>query len=292
MLWIQNTFIDPLLCFCRGPKKLFCYYWPCHRDLDIALECFRQYFLLIFFDFMSKVLAALHVCCLHLKRRFQSILNSSADPWGRSPLRPPLPRRRQLFSVCCFSPCLLDVRSQLQWLLGGVRLNRTTQSPALCWYSCLPRGLTTAPEERLQRNGSGPWCWPSSPSTSPLDRRGPGSHSWALSLVPVPPVPSYWPLFSSRTLWSSVTSEASPGTDGDMWLESVMRRFTWRCVDDSSRSRWSWRLSAAAGINPGPSGQIPQSPLTSQTQHSGPGPPLCRGSTVDLSHMKESLSHC
>lgn len=43
-------------------------------------------------------------------------------------------------------------------------------------------------------------------------------------------------------------------------------------------------------MNPAPSGQIPQSPLTSQTQHTGP--PFCRGSTVDLSHMKESLSHC
>lgn len=112
----------------------------------------------------------------------------------------PLPRQRELFSVCCFSPCLPDVHSQIQWLLGGVRLDRTTQSPTLCWYSCLPRGLTTAPEERLQRNGSGPWCWPSSPFTSPLDWRGPGSHSWALSPVPDPPVPSYWPLFSSRTL--------------------------------------------------------------------------------------------
>lgn len=110
------------------------------------------------------------------------------------------PRRRQLFSVCCFSPCLLDVRSLLRWLLRGVRLNRTTQSPTSCWYSCLPWGLTTAPEERGQRSGSGPWHWPSSPFTSLWTGEVVALTAEQLSPVPVLLVPSYWPVFSDWTL--------------------------------------------------------------------------------------------
>lgn len=48
--------------------------WTSLSNVSVNIFCS------FFFDFMSKVLAALHVCCLHLKCRFQSILNSNADP--------------------------------------------------------------------------------------------------------------------------------------------------------------------------------------------------------------------
>lgn len=77
------------------------------------------------------------------------------------------PQGRSLLNVCCFSLCLLDVHGQLWWLFRVVLANETTWSPRLCWYSCLPWGSTTAPEERDQINDLGPWHLASSLFTFP-----------------------------------------------------------------------------------------------------------------------------
>lgn len=66
------------------------------------------------------------------------------------------PKGHWLFNVRCFSLCLLDVHSGPRRLVTRVWVNGTTQSPGPCWYSCLSRGSTTAPEEKGQSSGRGP----------------------------------------------------------------------------------------------------------------------------------------
>lgn len=201
------------------------------------------------------------------------------------------PRRRQLFSVCCFSPCLLDVHSQLWWL------NETTRSPRSCWYSCLPWGLTTGPGKGGQRNGLGPWHWPPSLLTSPtLKRSRPSQLSSESSPSPAGCIllacilqldVDYLPA-AQAPVWSDDAPDRSPGTDFDMWQKSDHGEDHLRSEDIShaaaeqkfwgNKSNYIWADAME-----------PSHQSNGFAQHTRP--PFCRGSTVDLSHMKESLSH-
>lgn len=85
--------------------------------------------------------------------------------------------------------------------------------------------------------------------------------------------------------------ETSPGTDGDMWPGSVMRKMTRRCADGSRCWCWPQRLSAAAETIQVHVSRFHRalSPVKHNTQNQDH--PSAE-EAVDLSHMKESLSHC
>lgn len=160
---------------------------------------------------------------LHLKHSFQPDSELPSRPRKSRP-----PEGDSYSASAVFSPCLLDARSWLRWPFRGVWVNETARSHRSCWYSCLPRGSTTAPEERGQRNGLGPWHWPSSLFTSPqtegvaaltAELRVQSQSCW---LYPTGLYSDYLPA-ARAPVWSDAAPERLPGTDSDAWRN----RITW-----------------------------------------------------------------
>lgn len=239
-------------------KKLFCYFWPNHWDLDVAL-CFRQYFLLVFFDFVSKELEAVHVCCLHLKRWFQCILNPSADPWRHPLLLPITPTARVIQRLLFFPVFAWCAQSDTVTARRGPAGSDHTEPHIV---------LIQLPTPRLDNS---PWREAPEKRIRPL----------VLTFFPI-----HLPPGQERPRLSQLSSQPSPRSAGSILLASILQqdvdylpavRFTslkpvlertatcdrsqsWgRSPEDvqTARSRRPQRLSAAAGINPSPSEQIP-----------------------------------
>lgn len=97
---------------------------------------------------------SLHVCrsvLLVFEEIFQPILNSIRNPKKQLP-------KGDRYSMSAVFPrvSLMCTVSFGDWSEWSWR-TRPREHPRLCWYSCLPWGSTTAPEERDQINDLRPW---------------------------------------------------------------------------------------------------------------------------------------
>lgn len=245
---------------------------------------------------VPKMLLGLHVCCLHLKHRFPPTLNSIPDP------KQPPSNSDSYSDSAVFSPRMLDVRSHLWWLFREVWQKRGHSEPQIVLIQLLlPWGLTTAPEERGQRNGLGPWHWPSSLFTSRQTEE-------VVALTAEPRVQSQSgrlnPVFSNWTMiiyllhrrlfvpMSPLRAVPRPTSTCDKNQFMITWNLKSFCVGRAKHTlhdkKCCWKRNKSSQIWAG--AMEPSHQSDGFAQHTRP--PVCRGSIVDLSHMKESLSHC
>lgn len=249
----------------------------------------------------TRVCTCAGLSCLYLKHFF---LNSIRNPKKLPPQRA-IVIQRPLF-VPVFARCAVGfgVRSE------GSGWTRPHGAPDRVDTVAYPEAW----QQPLKRGGPEKWIRPLAltffPVHLPPDWRGRGPHSWARSPVPVLLATSYWPVFSKWTLiiYRLHGRPFDLMSPLNVFLEPAQTRDKTRSHQSWGASPEMWRTFCFApaeqtlhhhnyvetrGINPTISGRTPWNLLTNQMDlHNTQRPPFCRGSTVDLSHMKENLSHC
>lgn len=139
------------------------------------------------------MLPGLHVCCRHLKHRFQPILNSSPDPKK-------LPPDGASYSASAVSPVFARcAQSALVTVQRGLAERDHTEPKIVLIQLPTPR-LDNSPWREGPQKWIGPLALTFFPVHLPPDWRGRGPHSWAPSPVPVLLATSSWPVFSNWTL--------------------------------------------------------------------------------------------
>lgn len=216
------------------------------------------------------MLPGLHVCCRHLKHRFQPILNSSPDPKKLPPDGASYSASAVFPRVC--SICTVsfgDCSEGSGWTRPHGAPDRVdTVAYPEAWQQPLKRGATEmdwAPGTDLLPCSPPPRLKRSRPSQLSSDS-SPSPAGYILLACILQLDVDYLPA-ARAPVWSGVAPERRPGTDFDMWPKISI---TWDLKTSHivpAEHTLYHRKSVGVGINPTTSGQMPWNLLTSQTQH-------------------------